>query len=48
MSNGSAGAGMILRDHEGATLFSSCWHLHTWDDTLESEILTLKEGISLA
>lgn len=39
---------MILRDREGSIIFSSCRHLHTCTDVLETELLALKEGISLA
>lgn len=39
---GTAGAGMILRDHEGSIIFSSCRHLHTCNDVGNHE------GVSLA
>uniref|UniRef100_A0A453AW05 Reverse transcriptase zinc-binding domain-containing protein n=1 Tax=Aegilops tauschii subsp. strangulata TaxID=200361 RepID=A0A453AW05_AEGTS len=43
-----AGCGMILRDHEGSIIFSSCRHIYGCNDVLEAELLALREGISLA
>lgn len=43
-----AGVGMILRDHEGSIVFTSCRHLQGCSDVLEAELLALREGISLA
>ncbi|KAI4969314.1 hypothetical protein ZWY2020_000228 [Hordeum vulgare] len=39
---------MILRDHAGSIIFTSCRHLYSCSDILEVELLALKEGISLA
>lgn len=43
----TAGAGMILGDHEGSIIFSSGRHLHTYNDVLEAEIFAIMEGVSL-
>ena len=48
VAKGTAGAGMILRDHAGSIIFNSCRYLFTCEDALEAEILALKEGLSLA
>ncbi|KAM3208041.1 hypothetical protein ACQJBY_063004 [Aegilops geniculata] len=39
---------MLLRDHTGAIIFSSCRHLFSCDDILEAEILAIQEGLMLA
>lgn len=44
----NARVGMILRDHEGAIIFSSCRQLHTCTDILEAEILAISEGVMQA
>lgn len=46
--NGVGGTGMLLRDHTGAIIFSSCRHLFSCDDILEAEILAIREGLMLA
>ena len=39
---------MILRNHTGDTMFSSCSCLLHCVDALEAELLSIKEGLSLA
>ncbi|KAI4973604.1 hypothetical protein ZWY2020_041385 [Hordeum vulgare] len=39
---------MILRDHEGAIIFSSCRYLFTCTDILEAELLAISERVKLA
>lgn len=46
--NGSGGTGMILRDSADAVIFSSCRQLLLCNDALESELLAISEGLSLA
>ena len=46
--NGVAGTGMILRDHVGNIIFSSCRYLFSCNDMLETEIMGIREGLSLA
>jgi ribonuclease HI len=46
--NGVGGTGMVLRDQEEGIIFTSCRHLLSCSDALESEILAIKEGLSLA
>lgn len=43
---GSAGAGMILRDNLGSVIFSSCQLLFYCNNALEAEILAIKIGMS--
>ncbi|KAE8785654.1 hypothetical protein D1007_40638 [Hordeum vulgare] len=43
--NGSAGTGMVLRDHDGNFIFSACRFIYDCDDVLESEILAIKEDL---
>ena len=45
--NGTAGTGMILRDHGGAIIFSSCISLCYCANALEAELLAIKEDLSL-
>jgi ribonuclease HI len=47
-SDGSAGAGMVLRDEDGQVIFCACHHLNRCDDPFESEARACKEGIKLA
>jgi ribonuclease HI len=46
--NGTAGAGMILRDEQGHIIFSSCRSLLFCDDPLEAEVRACLEGLELA
>ena len=39
---------MVLRDHLGKIIFCACRHLANCDDSLESEVLAIWEGILLA
>ena len=39
---------MILRDHDGNIIFSACRFVYDYEDVLESEILAIQEGLSLA
>ena len=48
MLEGNTRVGMVLRDHEGTIIFSSCRHLISCNDILEVELLAMKEGLSLA
>ncbi|XP_020162306.1 uncharacterized protein [Aegilops tauschii subsp. strangulata] len=45
---GLAGSGMILRDSEGAVIFSAYRYLFHCKDALESEISAVLEGVSLS
>lgn len=46
-ADGSAGAGMVLRDHMGTIVFTSCRKLLSCTDALEAELFAAMEGISL-
>ena len=46
--NGTAGTCMILSDHGGAIIFSSCRSLCYCANALEEELMAIKEGFSLA
>ena len=46
--DGTAGAGMVLRDEHGDIIFSSCRELRQCASPLESELAACSEGISLA
>uniref|UniRef100_A0A453J4P8 RNase H type-1 domain-containing protein n=1 Tax=Aegilops tauschii subsp. strangulata TaxID=200361 RepID=A0A453J4P8_AEGTS len=48
MDDGSAGAGMVLRDDKGAIIFSSCRQLFSCRDALEAELCACMEGLSFA
>ena len=42
------GAGMVLQNDRGATMFSSCRQLFSCRDALESELCTCMGGLSLS
>lgn len=46
--DGSAGAGMILRDNKGTVIFASYRKLFHCNDALEAELQAMKEGLQLA
>ena len=46
--DGSAGAGMILRGHDGAIIFSACRSLRSCPDPLHAELAGCTEGLGLA
>ena len=48
IEDGTAGAGMILRDEEGQIVFSSCRQLFQCSDPLEAEAKVCHEGLMLA
>jgi ribonuclease HI len=47
-ADGTAGAVMILRDHEGAVNFAACQELFNCADPLEAELAAMEEGLRLA
>jgi hypothetical protein len=47
-ANGNAGAGMVVRDHNGEVIISACRQLKSCRDPLEAELYALMEGLSLA
>lgn len=48
VSEGEAGAGMILRDEVGTIIFSACRKLYSCRDALKAELCACMEGLSLA
>ena len=48
MTDGKAGAGMVLRNADGSVIFAACFHLFHCSEALETEIRALVEGMSLA
>ena len=46
--NGEAGAGIIVRDHNGEILLSSCRQLLQCKDPLGAELFSVREGLLLA
>lgn len=47
-ADGSAGAGMALRDEMGAIIFSACRELRTCADALQAKLEACREGVHLA
>jgi ribonuclease HI len=47
-SQGTAGAGMIIRDHTGAVIVAACKSLQACQDATEAELEALEEGMKLA
>jgi ribonuclease HI len=45
---GDAGAGMVVRDHNGSIILSACRQLRNCRDALEAELCAVREGLSLA
>ncbi|KAI5021098.1 hypothetical protein ZWY2020_054508 [Hordeum vulgare] len=46
--DGTAGAGMVLRDHNGDIIFSACRSLWSCPDALHAELAGCMEGLALA
>lgn len=46
--DGSAGAGMVLRDNMGQVIYTSCRELFSCRNALEAELSACMEGLSLA
>ena len=46
--NGTAGAGMVLRDDKGNVIYSACRELFSCREILEAELCACMEGLSLA
>ncbi len=47
-ADGSAGAGMVLRDASGAIIFTACRGLLTCDNALQAKLEACREGLDLA
>jgi ribonuclease HI len=47
-SDGRAGAGMVLRDTDGAVIFAACRCLKGCADALDAELQAMEEGLELA
>jgi hypothetical protein len=47
-TDGSAGAGMALRDDQGIVIFTACRFMNNCSGPLEAEILACLEGLELA
>ena len=48
MRNGRAGIGMVLRDSNGAVIFSPCSVLQNCSSPLESELMACRDGLAEA
>jgi ribonuclease HI len=46
--NGAAGAGMVLRDHNGGVIAAACRYLDRCGDATEAELQAIEEGMRLA
>ncbi|KQJ88462.1 hypothetical protein BRADI_4g18291v3 [Brachypodium distachyon] len=47
-SDGAAGVGVVLRDHDGGIVFSACRNLRSCADALEAELVACKDGLRAA
>jgi ribonuclease HI len=47
-NKGDAGAGMVVRDHDGNIILSACRKLQSCRDPLGAELHAIMEGLSLA
>ena len=47
-NDGTAGAGMILRDYTGAVIFAASRQIRVGIDALDSELAAMEEGLALA
>jgi ribonuclease HI len=48
IEDGSAGAGMLLRDEHGQVIFSACRQLQSCNEALEAEVHACRERVALA
>jgi ribonuclease HI len=46
--NGEAGAGMVLRDHDGQVIYAACHHIEHCYDATDAELLAIEEGLQLS
>jgi hypothetical protein len=47
-ANDSAGAGIVIRDHDGTVILTACWQLQHCIDSTEAEIAAMELGIAQA
>ena len=47
-TDGSAAAGMVLRNHDGSVIFSAYRYIFNCNDALEAELHALMQGMALA